>query len=150
MAMPAWPCSVSSSRICRDGHVDGGGRLVGDQEVRIARERHGDQDALAHTADSWCGYSFTRRSAWECAQLGMSTVLSLHRGAEALVQPDGLRDLLTHRDTGLSDVIGSWKIIAISLPRIFALRGRDRGGSCFVEDLALDDPAREAADQAHD
>ena len=33
-----------------DGHVERRGRLVGDQELRIAGERHGDHHALAHAA----------------------------------------------------------------------------------------------------
>ena len=33
-----------------DGHVERGGRFVGDQEARRTSQRHGDDDALAHTA----------------------------------------------------------------------------------------------------
>ena len=33
-----------------DGDVERRGRLVGDQHLRIARQRHGDHDALAHAA----------------------------------------------------------------------------------------------------
>ena len=33
-----------------DRDVERGGRLVGDQELRLARERHGDHHALAHAA----------------------------------------------------------------------------------------------------
>ena len=33
-----------------DGDVERRGRLVGDQELGIAGERHGDHDALAHAA----------------------------------------------------------------------------------------------------
>ena len=33
-----------------DGDVERGGRLVGDQHLRIAGERHGDHGALAHAA----------------------------------------------------------------------------------------------------
>jgi hypothetical protein len=33
-----------------DGHVERRGRLVGDEELRIAGQRHGDHDALAHAA----------------------------------------------------------------------------------------------------
>ena len=33
-----------------DGHVQGGGGLVGDQELRVVAESHGDHDTLAHTA----------------------------------------------------------------------------------------------------
>ena len=32
------------------GDVEGGGRLVGDEQVRFARYRAGDQDALRHAA----------------------------------------------------------------------------------------------------
>ena len=33
-----------------DGHVERRGRLVGDEHLGIARQRHGDHDALAHAA----------------------------------------------------------------------------------------------------
>ena len=33
-----------------DGDVERGGRLVGDQQVRLVGQRHGDHDALALTA----------------------------------------------------------------------------------------------------
>ena len=33
-----------------DRHVQRGGRLVGDQQLRLAGQRNGDHDALAHTA----------------------------------------------------------------------------------------------------
>ena len=33
-----------------DRHVEGGRRLVGDEQLRLAGERHRDHDALAHAA----------------------------------------------------------------------------------------------------
>ena len=39
---------VEDLRLDRD--VERGRRLVGDEQFRIARERHGDHDALAHAA----------------------------------------------------------------------------------------------------
>ena len=33
-----------------DGHVERGRRLVGDQQLGVAGERHGDHHALAHAA----------------------------------------------------------------------------------------------------
>ena len=53
--------------------------------------------------------------------------------------------------TGLSEVIGSWKIIAMSLPRIRRISSSfSLSRSLPVEDdLALDDPARRRRDQAH-
>ena len=73
--------------------------------------------------ESWCGYSFTRRSAFGmCTSLSISTVLSMasrrpspscRRSASAICSPTV--------KTGLSEVIGSWKIIEISLPRILRI-----------------------------
>ena len=73
--------------------------------------------------ESWCGYSFTRRSALGmCTSFSISTVLSMAARlpspswslkASAICSPQV--------NTGLSDVIGSWKIIEISLPRIFRI-----------------------------
>ena len=33
-----------------NGHVQRGGRLVGDQNIGLAGQRHGNHDSLAHTA----------------------------------------------------------------------------------------------------
>jgi hypothetical protein len=33
-----------------DGDIQGGGRLVGDEQLRAASQRHGDHYALAHAA----------------------------------------------------------------------------------------------------
>ena len=73
--------------------------------------------------ESWCGYSFTRRSAFGmCTSFSISTVLSMasrrpspscRRRASAICSP--------HVKTGLSEVMGSWKIIEISLPRILRI-----------------------------
>ena len=41
-----------------DGHVKGGGRLVGDENVRLAGQGHGDHDALAHAAGELKGVLF--------------------------------------------------------------------------------------------
>ena len=37
------------------GHVQGCGRLIRNEKRGIAGERHGDDDPLAHAAESWCG-----------------------------------------------------------------------------------------------
>ena len=73
--------------------------------------------------ESWWGYSFTRRSAFGmCTSLSMSTVLSMaarrpspscSRKASAICSPQV--------KTGLRDVMGSWKIIEISFPRILRI-----------------------------
>ena len=38
-----------------DGHVERGRRLVGDQQLRPAGERHRDHHALPLPPESWCG-----------------------------------------------------------------------------------------------
>ncbi len=38
-----------------DGDIESGGRLVGDQQFRLAGERHGDHDALAEAAGKLVG-----------------------------------------------------------------------------------------------
>ena len=38
-----------------DRHVEGGGRLVGDEQARLAAQRHGDHDPLAHAARELVG-----------------------------------------------------------------------------------------------
>ena len=107
-----------------DGHVERGGRLVGDQELRIARQRHGDHDALPHAARELV------RVLLDPA-LGVGDVDELehldrlvHGVAAARAPRAGgwpRRSARRTVNTGLSEVIGSWKIIEISLPRIFRI-----------------------------
>ncbi len=71
--------------------------------------------------ESWWGYSLIRRSAFGmCTSFSMSTVLAMasrrpspscSRRASAICSPQV--------NTGLSEVMGSWKTMEISLPRIF-------------------------------
>ena len=134
--------------------VERGGRLVGDQQARPAGQRDGDQHALAHAAaervrivDDGAAPGAGRRPrpasrsprSRACARLRPRCRCS----PSAIWAPI--------RIVGLSEVIGSWKIIAISLPRSalpFALveRERDRArrsGRC--RSIAL---GRRAAEQA--
>ncbi len=79
-----------------DGHVERGGRLVGDEEARRARQRHREHHALAHP---------TRELMRElvCALLGVGDrdeIEHLQRAAtrrvpsDALVEPHGLLELV--------------------------------------------------------
>ena len=104
--------------------------------------------------ESWCGYSSTR-----LAGEGMPTSSSI---SIAIRRARALSTLWCSRmasmiwspmvKTGFSEVIGSWKIMEISLPRIFLI-------SCLAlaqqvlaleEDLAADDLARRHGDQLQD
>ena len=138
-----------------DGDVERGGRLVGDQHLRIAGERHGDHRALAHAAGelmrifAWraapareCRRAAASRSP--CARAARFDMSSCSSSASAICRPIV--------STGLSEVIGSWKIIAMSLPRTPRIVG-------FVElqqidaverDRAADDAAGRIGHQPHD
>ena len=102
------------------GDVERGGRLVGDQQRRIAGQRHRDHHALAHAAG-------------ELVRIFVDALLG--RGdVHAAQQLDGARRARLRREPprwrkivsmiwspmvklGLSEVIGSWKIMASRLPR---------------------------------
>ena len=103
-----------------DGDVERGGRLVGDEHGGPVQERDGDGDALAHAAR-------------ELVRIGVEPLLG--RGdADRARAPRGARSraalsetrscariasiiCVSMRRTGFSVVIGSWKIIAMRLPR---------------------------------
>src|SRR5262245_19417929 len=130
MAMPSLAfSSLSNSRIC--AWMVTSRAVVGSSAMR----RFGLHDsAIAIMTrwrippESWCGYSFTRRSAFGmCTIFSISTVLSMasrrpspscSRIASAICSPTV--------KTGFNEVIGSWKIIAISLPRILRICEGDR------------------------
>ena len=134
-----------------DGHIQRRGRLVGDQQAGVAGQGHGDHGALAHAA----------------GQLVRVLADALLRGGDAhlLQHLDGRAPCASFWSTfwcsmtasviwlptvctGESEVIGSWKIMAISLPRMLRIRS-PRGSSVArsttvaaapaEEDLALDD-----------
>ena len=103
-----------------DRHVEGGRRLVGDEQLRLACQGHGDEDALAHPAGH--------------LERVLLDALGRVGDADHVEQLDGpgpgrpcgssLRwrritstIWLPTVNTGSSDVIGSWKTIAISRPR---------------------------------
>ena len=105
------------------GHVEAGGRLVGDQERRLCRQRDRDHDALAHAARHFerIGLGAARRvgdadrraasrSRWSGAS--RRGTLPWRISTSAICRP-------TVR-IGLSAVRGFWKIIAISRPRTSA------------------------------
>ena len=103
-----------------DGDVERRRRLVGDQHLGIARQRHGDHDALAHAARQLVRIgvrALLRLGDVDAAQHldGLVHGLALR---QALVQRDRLAIWRPTVNSGLSEVIGSWKIIEMSLPRM--------------------------------
>ena len=86
-----------------DRDVEGGGRFVGDEEVRVVREGHRDHDPLALAARELV------RIGGE-AKLGIAEVdeieqledpLAGRRGADRLVEAEGFPDLLLDRVEGV-------------------------------------------------
>ena len=139
MAMPASACSslqqAEHLRLHRD--IERRGRLVGDQHRGLAGDRHGDHHALAHAARQ-----LMRIIVEPARRVGHADLLQQLQRACACRAPRqrrcGCRNTSTIWSptvaTGLSELIGSWKIMPISLPRTslhLALRTgpRDRGRS---------------------
>ena len=102
-----------------DGDVERGGRLVGDQHLRLAGERHGDHGALAHAARQVVrvlvvalgrarGCRRGRAARWPAAR-GLPRHAAMEPQRSAICQPIV--------KTGFSAIIGSWKIMPMPLPR---------------------------------
>ena len=161
MRMIAMP--VSSRSIAQqledlrlDGDVERGGRLVGDEQLRLAGQRHRDHHALAHAARELVRIARRRAArARGCARARASRCACAAarrrgrwRGARRM--PSTIWSPIVK--TGLSEVIGSWKIIAMRSPRTRAhARGRE-----LQQVLALEAGSRRAAmrpgggDEPHD
>ena len=102
-----------------DGHVERGRRLVGDEQLGLAGERHRDHHPLPHAARQLV-------RVFAGAPLGFGDVDEAQHldglGERRLVRQSLCRVTVSAIcrptvSTGFSDVIGSWKIIEISLPR---------------------------------
>ena len=104
-----------------DRHVERRGRLVGDQQFRLAGDRHGDHHALAHAARQFMrilpGTPRRRRDArppragrGRGGRRRPAIRPRWRRSTSEICSPTLI--------SGLSDVIGSWKTSAISRPRI--------------------------------
>ena len=101
------------------GDVERRRRLVGDQEIRVVDQRHGDHRPLAHAARELVRVVLDAlarvRDPDRAEQL--DGALQRLRLRDVLVDPDRLDDLVADRYIGCRHAKGSWKIIAMSLPR---------------------------------
>ncbi len=81
------------------GHVQRGGRLVGDQQLRVARQRHRDHRALAHAAGELVRVVVhPRRRVRDADPVEhLDGVLARHGLADVVVDPVRLDDLVAHR-----------------------------------------------------
>ena len=104
-----------------DGHVERRRRLVGDQQLRVVDQPHRDHHALAHAAGE-----LVRVAVDAAARLGdadqaehLDGAVERLRLADVAVRADRLDQLVADLVEGMQRAdSGSWKIIAISLPRM--------------------------------
>ena len=131
----AMPRSATRSRdqvedLALDGDVERGGRLVGDQQVGLAGERHRDGDALALAAGELVRIGVD-------APGGIGNADAVEQGDRFACAPARADMPLCSRSgsatwwpivcTGLSAVIGSWKIMPMRLPRSLHILARPSG-----------------------
>ena len=86
-----------------DGHVERGGRLVGDEQRRPAGQRHGHADALSHAAAELVRVALERLVAGRKADLGQRPERRLARllPRHALVDADDVLDLVADLEHGV-------------------------------------------------
>ena len=103
-----------------DGDVERGGRFVGDHQLRIAGQPDRDHDALAHAAGELVRIlvepAFGVGDADQRQQLDGARARLRVGHAEWMVSGSVICNPMV--SSGLSEVIGSWKIIEMSRPRI--------------------------------
>ena len=107
-----------------DGHVERRRRLVGDEQLRLAGEGHGDHHALGHAARH-----LVREGLEAALRVGDADHLAAARrpGAWAALPfiPRWMRRTSSiwrpTSQTGLSDEVGCWKIMLIRSPRILRI-----------------------------
>jgi hypothetical protein len=102
-----------------DGHVQRRGRLVGDQQLGLAGQRHRDHHALLLAAGQLVRIGAQAPLRLGHADFGQQLLGALQRLACATAQvlDQRLAQLRPMVNTGFSEVIGSWKTQAMSLPR---------------------------------
>ena len=136
-----------------DRDVERGGRLVGDQHVGLAQQRHGDHDALAHAAAELMRIGGQPRCRHRGCRHGSSIAAARSRNCRRLRSGWRLRCASTSCvpsvNTGLSAVIGSWKIMAMRVPRSRCMSsGASARRSCAIQRDAARDTAGVFGQQA--
>ena len=114
-----------------DGDVERGGRLVGDQQVGIVGERHGDHHALALAAGKLMRKAVEPRSGSRMPTLPSSSMMRPRapRPRRALMQLDDLADLPLDRvqriERGHRFLEHHGDVVAAHLPQV-ALIGAEQ------------------------
>ena len=119
-----------------DGDVERGGRLVGDEQRRAGR-RAPSRSSRAGACRPRAGAGTRRRAARATGCRPAAASRSARARASPRRRPSGAARIASTIwsptvKTGFSEVIGSWKIIEISLPRMRAHLGARRASSRFV------------------
>src|SRR5262249_17567388 len=137
-----------------DRHVERGGRLVRDQEIRAAGQRHGDHHALPHAAGQLVRILLHPALGVRDVHEAQHLAGLVHRvaPAEPLVQADGLGDLLAHREDGVER---GHRLLEDHRDLLAADLAHLRGGKleevpAVVVDLAVDDASWGLRDEPHD
>ncbi len=122
IAVPVSCCSAAHQLedLRLDRHVERGGRLVGDQQARLAGQRHRDHHALAHAAAKLVRIFVEALLRRRDAHLAQHLDGPRWRACARLMRrcrsrPSTICSPIVN--AGFSDDIGSWKIIAMPLPR---------------------------------
>ena len=104
---------VEDLRLDRD--VEGGRRLVGDDQIGLVQQRDRDRDALAHAAGELVRVGAQPLVGRGDADAGERVPRARARlvAADVLVRLIASIICVSIRKTGLSVIIGSWKIIAM-------------------------------------
>ena len=146
IAMPRRRCRSREQRqdLRLDGDVERGGRLVGDQQVRLVGERHGDHHALALAARQLVRIGvepLLGLAAGRPARSSSSVRAPRRRRLEPLCRISVSPICRSMVCSGLSEVIGSWKImrdpVAADL-RAASLVGADQLGAVEADAAARD------------
>jgi hypothetical protein len=117
------------------GDVERRGRLVGDQQVGLVGERHGDHHALALAAGELVRIgiraAFPDRGCRPRSAVPACASRALPAGRHAAMQFRISPICCSIVCSGLSEVIGSWKIMVMSLPRTLRIsRSLMSAGPC--------------------
>ena len=129
-----------------DGHVEGGRRLVGDDQFGTVQKRDGDRHALPHAAGELMrigGEALVRRGDADHAERIARALPARPGGCTFSCARTVSTICVSMLRTGLRVIIGSWKIIAIRRPR--SLRISLGGKPDEILALEQDAPARHPA-----
>ena len=129
-------------------HVEGGDRLVADDQLRVEHERAGDADALALAARELVGPAIGGDLGVDARRpRAPRRTFAARSGSVPIFQiASGSATMSRTLRRGFSDEIGSWKIICICGAELAQLLARERGELCPSKRTV---PARRAG-QLHD